>query len=216
MAVSLDGCFQRPENAIHEVIGGPRCGRGVAAGLCCDGLGAVAGRLGAPGRVATEDPHDSEQGIHERIPASRGGAADPVAEPSQELPPAESAADPSTPADGERAADTVAGPAAGNPEEEPGGAAATETDWRTRIADAREAGSRAQILADALQSRINVLAADFVNVDDPAQRSVVAADRDQALAELARVTEEIEQHQQMVIEIQEEARRAGVPAGWVR
>jgi hypothetical protein len=45
---------------------------------------------------------------------------------------------------------------------------------------------------------------------------VVAAHRDKALAELARVTEEIEQHQQMVIAIQEEARRAGVPAGWVR
>ncbi len=143
----------------------------------------------------------------EVAPAGDGAEAVPLPTPS------EPAADPSTPEDGEPAAEDST-PV--DPEEAPDGAAATEADWRTRIADAREAGSRAQILADALQSRINVLAADFVNRDDPVQRSAVAADREKALAELARVTEEIEQHQQMVIEIQEEARRAGVPAGWVR
>ena len=135
--------------------------------------------------------------------------ADAVPSPTPPEPPT----DPPTPADGESAVDD---PTAASPEEAPDGAAPTEADWGKRIADAREAGSRAQLLADALQSRINVLAADFVNRDDPAQRSVVAADRDRAVAELVRVTEEIEQHQQMVIAIQEEARRAGVPAGWVR
>jgi hypothetical protein len=143
----------------------------------------------------------------ERAPV--GSVADPAPLPT----PSEPAADPSIPGDGEPAADDLT-PA--SPEEAPDGAAPTAADWGKRITDAREAGSRAQILADALQSRINVLAADFVNRDDPAQRSVVAADREEALAELARVTEEIEQHQQMVIAIQEEARRAGVPAGWVR
>ena len=84
------------------------------------------------------------------------------------------------------------------------------------MTDAREALSRAEIFADALQSRINVLSADFVNVDDPVQRDAVAADRDTALAELDRVKQEIQQHQEMMTIIQEEARRAGVPAGWVR
>jgi len=141
------------------------------------------------------------------------GSAGPVAEGAPAPTPSEPAPEASTPTDGEPAADD---PAAASQEAPPDGAAATEADWQKRIADAREAGSRAQILADALQSRINVLAADFVNRDDPAQRSVVAADRDKALAELARVTEEIEQHREMVTAIQEEARRAGVPAGWVR
>ena len=140
------------------------------------------------------------------------GPAGSVAEAAPSPAPSEPAPEPSTPTDGEPAAD----PPAASEEAPPEGAVASEADWRERITDAREAGSRAQILADALQSRINVLAADFVNRDDPAQRSVVAADRDKALAELARLTEEIEQHREMVTEIQEEARRAGVPAGWVR
>ena len=141
------------------------------------------------------------------------GPAGPVTAGAPLPTPSEPDAEPPTPADGEPAADDSTSASSEGP---PEGAARTEADWRKRITDAREAGSRAQILADALQSRINVLAADFVNRDDPAQRDVVAADRDKALAELARVTQEIEQHQQTVVAIQEEARRAGVPAGWVR
>jgi len=76
--------------------------------------------------------------------------------------------------------------------------------------------SRAQTFADALQSRINVLSADFVNRDDPAQRNVIGADRQKAVDELARVKTEIAQFQKAITDIQDEARRANVPAGWVR
>jgi hypothetical protein len=48
------------------------------------------------------------------------------------------------------------------------------------------------------------------------QRDAVAADRQKALAELERVKKEIADHQKAIVTIQEEARRAGVPAGWVR
>lgn len=92
----------------------------------------------------------------------------------------------------------------------------TEAEWRKRITDEREALSRAQIFAEALQSRINVLSTDFVNMDDPARRSAVGVDRQKALAELDRVKQEIQQRQKKITEIQEEARRAGVPAGWTR
>ena len=92
----------------------------------------------------------------------------------------------------------------------------TEAEWKKRIADERDALSRAQIFAEALQSRINVLSADFVNVDDPARRDVVAADRQKALSELDRVKAEIQAHQKAITDIQTEARKAGVPAGWVR
>ncbi|MBI2828257.1 MAG: hypothetical protein HYX77_03150 [Acidobacteria bacterium] len=97
-----------------------------------------------------------------------------------------------------------------------GEAPRTEADWRKRVAAERDALSRAQIFAEALQSRINVLSADFVNRDDPAQRDVVAAERQKALAELDRVKQEIQQHQKAIATIQDEARRAGVPAGWTR
>lgn len=92
----------------------------------------------------------------------------------------------------------------------------TEAEWRKRVAAERDALSRAQIFAEALQSRINVLSADFVNRDDPAQRDTVAADRQKALAELDRVKQEIQQHQKAITTIQDQARRAGVPAGWTR
>jgi len=98
----------------------------------------------------------------------------------------------------------------------PGATPKTEAEWKKRIADEREALSRAQIFAEALQSRINVLSADFVNVDDPARRDVVAAERQKALAELDRVKAEIAAHQKEITNIQTEARKAGVPAGWVR
>ena len=101
----------------------------------------------------------------------------------------------------------------------PGGAAAPPADeasWRQRVATVRTALSRAQMFATALQSRIDALATDFANRDDPAQRTVVADDRDKAIAELARVQLEIDQHQKAITAIQSDARRVGVPAGWVR
>jgi hypothetical protein len=91
-----------------------------------------------------------------------------------------------------------------------------EAYWRERIAAERDALARAESFAEALQSRINALSTDFVNRDDPAQRNVIAGDRDKALAELERVRKEIQDHTRAIGEIQQEARRAGVPAGWVR
>jgi hypothetical protein len=91
-----------------------------------------------------------------------------------------------------------------------------EAQWRERIKGERDALERAKTFADALQSRINALNTDFVNRDDPAQRNVIAADREKALAEMGRLKKEIEQHTKAIAAIQDEARRAGVPAGWVR
>jgi hypothetical protein len=113
---------------------------------------------------------------------------------------------PATPAAGDKPADPAA----------PGATPKTEAEWKKRIADERDALLRAQTFAEALQSRINVLSADFVNVDDPARRDVVAADRQKALSELDRVKAEIQAHQKKITDIQTEARKAGVPAGWVR
>ena len=81
---------------------------------------------------------------------------------------------------------------------------------------ARELLQRSQSFAEALQSRINGLNADFTARDDPAQRAVVGADRQKALAELARVKDDIVKQTKAIADIQEEARKAGVPAGWVR
>jgi hypothetical protein len=91
-----------------------------------------------------------------------------------------------------------------------------EAWWRARIAQAREGQRRSEAFAEALQSRINALSTDVVNRDDPYQRAKVSDDRQKALAELQRVTNEIEQFKKEIADIEEEARRANVPPGWLR
>jgi hypothetical protein len=141
----------------------------------------------------------------------------PPAPPVTAPRPASGAVAPAKPAEPEAAAGAApAGDAAAKPEATGGGAPTTEDGWRKRVAAEREALSRSEILADALQSRINALTTDFENRDDPAQRNVIFADRQKALAELDRVKKEIEEHRKGITAIQEEARRAGVPAGWTR
>jgi hypothetical protein len=88
--------------------------------------------------------------------------------------------------------------------------------WHDRMQKAREAADRDQTLADAMQSRINALTTDFVNRDDPAQRAVIARDRDRALAELDRLKKQIVDDRKAITDLEEEARRAGVPPGWLR
>ena len=93
---------------------------------------------------------------------------------------------------------------------------ADEATWKKRLQAERDALARSQTFADALQSRINALATDFVNRDDPAQRNQIAAERQKALDELERVKKDIQDHTKAISAIQEEGRRAGVPAGWLR
>ena len=91
-----------------------------------------------------------------------------------------------------------------------------EAYWRERVSKARDGLERAKTFKDALQSRINSLSADFTSRDDPAQRSVIASDRQKALAELERVTKEIADFEKQLRDMEDEARKAGVPPGWVR
>lgn len=91
-----------------------------------------------------------------------------------------------------------------------------EKYWRDRIQAERDALQRAQMFAEALESRVNALSTDFASRDDPAQRSELSSNRQKALAEMERVKQEIQQHTKNIATIQEEGRRAGVPAGWVR
>ena len=92
----------------------------------------------------------------------------------------------------------------------------SEAYWRDRMKALRDGKARAESFAEALQSRINALSTDFINRDDPAQRNVIAGDRQKAIDELARVQKEITEFTKSMDDLQTEARRAGVPAGWVR
>jgi hypothetical protein len=91
-----------------------------------------------------------------------------------------------------------------------------ETWWKNRINQVREELRRNEMFAEALQTRINSLSTDFVNRDDPYQRAKIGEDRDKAIAELARVKGEIDRGKKQIDDIEEEARKAGVPPGWLR
>ena len=91
-----------------------------------------------------------------------------------------------------------------------------EAYWKDRVTQARTALDRAKSFADALQSRINALTTDFAARSDPAQRAQIERDRQKALADLTRVQQETKDDAKAITDIQEEARKAGVPAGWVR
>ena len=88
--------------------------------------------------------------------------------------------------------------------------------WSGRMAEARTALDRSRMFAEALQSRINALTTDFTNRDDPAQRSVIEQDRQKALEELDRVKKDMADQTKAITAIEDEARRAGVPPGWLR
>jgi hypothetical protein len=91
-----------------------------------------------------------------------------------------------------------------------------EAYWRDRMKAEREALARAESFAGALQSQINGLYGEFTACQAPPQCNELSARRQKSIAELDRVKKEVAQHTKGVADIQEEARKAGVPAGWVR
>ena len=92
----------------------------------------------------------------------------------------------------------------------------SEQYWRDRMNAAREDVRRNQAFATALQSRINALTADFTSRDDPAQRAQIADERQKALAELDRVNKAVDDGNKAIAAVEEDARKAMVPAGWIR
>jgi SMC interacting uncharacterized protein involved in chromosome segregation len=91
-----------------------------------------------------------------------------------------------------------------------------EAAWKAKITAAREDLRRGEMFRDALQSRINGLTTDFAARDDPSQRAQIGDERQKALAELDRVNQDIEKARKAISDIEEDARKANVPPGWIR
>ncbi len=88
--------------------------------------------------------------------------------------------------------------------------------WAGRISKARTESSRTQMFADSLQTKINSLRTDFVNRDNRVEREKIQQDLNTALAELERLKKEIDLQTKAITAIEDEARRANVPSGWLR
>ncbi len=119
---------------------------------------------------------------------------------------------------------TAAEPGAAEPAAEGASAAAAaggdpaqgEAYWRGRMASAQADLERTRMFAQAVQNRIDMLWTDFVNRDDPVQRSIIEQDRNKALAELEQLQKDMENQQKAIDEIERDARRNNVPRGWLR
>lgn len=141
------------------------------------------------------------------LPASAQKPA--TANPSTETP-AQTPTDPVAAATEQKAEDGKA------PGDKPQGDQKDQAYWKDRMATAREELRRSEMFAEALQTRVNTLNKDFNSRDNPAQRSAIGADRTEALNELTRVKQDVERGKKQIADIEEEARKAGVPPGWVR
>ena len=73
-----------------------------------------------------------------------------------------------------------------------------------------------RVLVAALESRVAALTRDVANRDNPLERAALVADRLQAVAELDRMREQVDTDMRAIVGLEDEARRAGIPPGWLR
>jgi hypothetical protein len=88
--------------------------------------------------------------------------------------------------------------------------------WSGRMKALQQQLDRDKTFADAMQTKVNALTTDFVNRDDPVQKRAIEQERLRALAEIERLKKAVLDDQKALVDFQEEARRAGVPPGWLR
>ena len=183
----------------------------VAAPAFAQTLGDVA-RQEAERRKAVKS--DGKVLTNKDVPRVPGTAAPPVASDAK---PADAAAKPAT---GDAATKDGTSKDAtskdASKDDKSKGEVKDQQYWAGRLKSLREQVERDQAYADAMQSRINALTTDFVNRDDPAQRTVIANDREKAVAELDRLKKAVVDGKKAIADFEEEARRAGVPPGWLR
>jgi hypothetical protein len=91
-----------------------------------------------------------------------------------------------------------------------------EQGWRERMRAARQTLDSDQQLAEGMQSRASALQTDVTNRDDPAQQAALRTQLQRALVELDRLKKQIEIDKKAIEKVQDDARRKGVPPGWVR
>jgi hypothetical protein len=102
----------------------------------------------------------------------------------------------------------------GKPEPVAGGK--DQAFWQNRLKTAMDDLNRTQMFADSLQTKINSLRTDFVNRDNRVEREKIQMDLNASLAELEKLNKEITEKRKAVSAVEEEARKAGVPPGWLR
>jgi hypothetical protein len=150
--------------------------------------------LKAPGKVYTNDDL-------RRYPVT---TPDPPVQPADALPasPAEAAvageAKPAAPKDQEPSIDQG------------------EDHWRQLMGQARAARARSDTYLEALQIRLAALTTDFYAQPDPAQKSAIWAQRTRVFDDMERLKKDMIDQDAAIAKIEEDARKANIPPGWIR
>jgi hypothetical protein len=136
--------------------------------------------------------------------------------PTTTPPDADKPATPAPPATGE--------PAAGPPASGASGAAVGaapsvdrgEDYWRGLITEARARLERSKGYFDALEARVADLTTQFYARDDSEQRAAIWSQRAKILADMDHLKQDMADQEKAVAKIEEDARHANVPPGWIR
>lgn len=96
--------------------------------------------------------------------------------------------------------------------------AGDEAAWRSQAEQRRAAIRTAERRVQALQAQIDALAADLAptNVMDPFRLQTIADQKAKAMKDLDAAREDLARARSSLAELEEEARRKGVPPGWLR
>ena len=115
---------------------------------------------------------------------------------------------------------TAAPPAAGSAAAAPSPAPTMDPGqrWRRDAKARRDAITRAEGKVAAAQARVESLLVDLnpTNVMDPNRLQTLEADRAKAAADLEAAKDELAKARQALEDLEEEARKSGVPPGWLR
>jgi hypothetical protein len=88
--------------------------------------------------------------------------------------------------------------------------------WRERMAKARQALAKDEAALPAAEAKAASLTTDVVNMDDPARQRQLRQQLLAMLTEVERIKAQVEADRKLIADIQAEARKAGIPPGWIR
>jgi hypothetical protein len=88
--------------------------------------------------------------------------------------------------------------------------------WRERMAKARQALAKDEAALPVAEAKVQGMTTEVVNMDDPARQSKLRQQLMVSMAEVERLKGQIEADRKAIADIQSEARRAGIPPGWIR
>jgi hypothetical protein len=91
-----------------------------------------------------------------------------------------------------------------------------EDYWRKLAGEARAARARSATYLQALESQVGALTTQFYAQDDPAQRSATWTQRTRLVDDIERLRLDAALQDKAIAKIEEDARKANVPPGWVR